>query len=66
MFNPIKIVVTSGRWKLLNDIVILVEKEVCHYWKYGYQQYNAYPFNMRQHCRVAQSVSVWTSELQVA
>jgi hypothetical protein len=23
-------------------IVILVEKEVSHYWKYGYQQYNAY------------------------
>jgi hypothetical protein len=23
-------------------IVILVEKEVSHYWKYGYQQYNEY------------------------
>jgi hypothetical protein len=23
---------------------ILVEKEVSHYWKYGYQQYNAYSF----------------------
>jgi hypothetical protein len=23
-------------------IVILVEKEVSHYWKYGYQQYKAY------------------------
>jgi hypothetical protein len=23
-------------------IVILVEKEVSHYWKYGYQRYNSY------------------------
>jgi hypothetical protein len=27
-------------------IVILVEKEVSHYWKYGYQQHNAYSLKM--------------------
>jgi hypothetical protein len=27
-------------------IVMLVEKEVSHYWKYGYQQYNAYSFKV--------------------
>jgi hypothetical protein len=34
--------------KLKGDlyIVILVEKEVSHYWKYGYQQYNAYSLTM--------------------
>jgi hypothetical protein len=28
-------------------IVIIVEKEVSHYWKYGNQQYNTYSFRMR-------------------
>jgi hypothetical protein len=27
-------------------IVIIVEKEVSHYWKYGYQQYNAYSLKL--------------------
>jgi hypothetical protein len=27
-------------------IVIIVEKEVSHYWKYEYQQYNAYSLRM--------------------
>jgi hypothetical protein len=46
-------------------IVILVEKEVSHYWKYGYQQYNTYSSKSCQHCRVAQLVSTWTAKLQV-
>jgi hypothetical protein len=41
-FHPAPSVLVCTTFKGDLYIVILVEKEVSHYWKYGYQEYNAY------------------------